>query len=299
LRTRRYDPAAFVSRATPFLVRQEAMNNLVLGLAHTLAAVPGAYDEPAYLATVEQGAAPVLAAVRTPPHHLVLSTVDPTVVPGDALAFLADDVHGAFPLLPGAIGPREVAEAFAALWCRRTGASFRLAVAERIYELTQVRHPPKPPGGMRRATAADRDLLAEWLRAFYAEAAPEQPDVEGTVARTLRQRLGAADAAFYLWEDGSPVSLAGYAGPTPTGIRVGPVYTPPHRRGLGYASALVASLSQRLLDEGRARCFLFTDLANPTSNAIYQRIGYRPVGDVHHYVLEATAPGPFPPPERP
>ena len=88
-------------------------------------------------------------------------------------------------------------------------------------------------------------------------------------------RLGARDGGFLLWEDGGePVSAAGWGGPTPNGIRIGPVYTPPELRGRGYATALTAELSQRLLDEGRRFCFLFTDLANPTSNGIYERIGY-------------------------
>jgi predicted GNAT family acetyltransferase len=74
-----------------------------------------------------------------------------------------------------------------------------------------------------------------------------------------------------------PVSLAAFCGPTPNGMRIGPVYTPPQYRGKGYASANVAALSQRLLDSGRKFCYLFTDLANPTSNKIYQKIGYEQV----------------------
>ena len=92
-------------------------------------------------------------------------------------------------------------------------------------------------------------------------------------------RLGANDAGLVLWEDGEPVSVAGYGGRTPNGIRVGPVYTPPELRGRGYASALVAGLSTMLLAEGRKFCFLYTDLANPTSNRIYEQIGYERVCD--------------------
>jgi predicted GNAT family acetyltransferase len=91
------------------------------------------------------------------------------------------------------------------------------------------------------------------------------------------------DGGAYLWEDGEPVSLAGCGSPTPNGIRVGPVYTPPARRGRGYASALTAQLTSLLLSSGHRFCFLFTDLANPTSNRIYQRIGYEPVSDVDEY----------------
>lgn len=85
------------------------------------------------------------------------------------------------------------------------------------------------------------------------------------------------------WEDGEPVSLAGFGNPTPNGVRIGPVYTPPGRRRRGYATALVAALTRALLGSGPRFCFLFTDLANPTSNTIYQRIGYRPVTDVDEW----------------
>jgi predicted GNAT family acetyltransferase len=89
------------------------------------------------------------------------------------------------------------------------------------------------------------------------------------------QRLDADHAGFLLWEvAGVAVAVSGWGGPTPNGIRIGPVYTPPELRGRGYGTALVADLSQKLLDRGRRFCFLYTDLANPTSNALYERIGY-------------------------
>ena len=104
-----------------------------------------------------------------------------------------------------------------------------------------------------------------------AEDDPGRTEAVGMVDAPARL----ADGGFLIWEDeGEVVSIAGCGGPTPNGIRIGPVYTPPELRGRGYATALVAELSQRLLDSGRRFCFLFTDLANPTSNAIYERIGY-------------------------
>ena len=119
---------------------------------------------------------------------------------------------------------------------------------------------------------------------FFAEARPEGSAADAD--SFVEHRLGRPDEGLVIWEHDGPVSLAGYAGPTPNGIRVGPVYTPPHLRGHGYASALTAALTGRLLDEGRRYCFLFTDLANPTSNSIYQRIGYRRVGDVSRWAFD-------------
>ena len=94
-----------------------------------------------------------------------------------------------------------------------------------------------------------------------------------------------ADAGVVLWEDERTVSLAAFGNPTPNGIRIGPVYTPPEHRRHGYASALVAELSARLLAERRF-CFLFTDLANPTANRIYEQIGYRRVCEAAEIVFD-------------
>jgi len=163
----------------------------------------------------------------------------------------------------------------------RSGACSK-GVAERIYQLDAVTPVVGVPGALRRATEADRALAVAWAVAFQREALGD--DDPRTAARMVDARLGGgADSGLYVWDDGQPVSLAGYSGPTPHGIRVGPVYTPPAHRGKGYASACVAALSQLLLDGGRAHCFLFTDLGNPTSNHIYQAIGYQPVCDVDEY----------------
>jgi hypothetical protein len=118
--------------------------------------------------------------------------------------------------------------------------------------------------------------MAEEREALHV-AEPDRAQFEGWADRMIQhsERRGLG-----FWEDGGQgVSFAAYGNPTPHGIRIAPVYTPPEVRGRGYASACVAALSQCLLDSGRQQCYLYTDLANPTSNKIYQAIGYRPVGD--------------------
>jgi predicted GNAT family acetyltransferase len=148
-----------------------------------------------------------------------------------------------------------------------------------MFALEQVEPVTGVPGTMRMATFEDRPLLWEWFLAFAVEALPGEPNEE-LRTRDLDHRLSADDAGVALWEeyDGA-VSLAGFGGPTPNGIRIGPVYTPPELRGRGYASALVAELSSSLLAGGRRFCFLYTNLANPTANKIYERIGYVRVGE--------------------
>jgi predicted GNAT family acetyltransferase len=228
--------------------------------------------------------------MATPPHNLILSHLAPSAETATdiILRLIAEDAHNIFPETPGVVGPDALAERFTVHWSRLTRQSSRLDMRERIYRLESVR-PIRPVGGVaRRIVEADRPLLREWLRAFFREAllTDDHPQAE----QEIDSRLRFESSGMYLWQDGDHiVSLAGYGGPTPHGARIGPVYTPPEARGRGYASALVADLSQRLLDQGRQFVFLFTNLANPTANHIYQEIGYQPVSDVAVYAFQPTA----------
>jgi predicted GNAT family acetyltransferase len=151
-------------------------------------------------------------------------------------------------------------------------------MSQGVYALREVRDVPAAAGRARLATEDDRALLKPWLRAFAEEALPEDRWDEDAADRTLDFRLsGGEDSGLLIWEDEDAVSLAGFGGSTPNGIRIGPVYTPRENRGHGYATSLVAHVSARQLERGRRFCFLYTDLANPTSNAIYERIGYERV----------------------
>lgn len=271
------DAAAFLRRAMAFLAAREAEHNLLLGIAGQLVGAPRSYAEGPYLATAERGGKVVAAALMTPPYTLQLSLADDA----GAVAAIAADVRTSHETLPGVGGPVEVATTFADRWRERSGQAVRPGMAQRIYALDTVVSVAGVPGRWRRATAADGALLVSWTEAFSAEALGES--AAGRVERTVDQRLGARDGGFFLWEDRVPGCMVGYSGPTPNGIRIAPVYTPSALRGRGYASAATAAASQALLNEGRRFCFLFTDLANPTSNRTYARVGYRPVIEVAEY----------------
>jgi predicted GNAT family acetyltransferase len=159
-------------------------------------------------------------------------------------------------------------------------------MAQGIYGLTSVRPVPKVSGSMRDATADDRDLLVDWMRAFNQEALHDETPFDAE--RMVDLRLPATTAGLVLWDDGQRASVAGYGGRTPNGIRIGPVYTPSELRRRGYATALVAALSRRMLDEGHRFCFLYTDLSNPTSNRIYVDIGYEQVCESRDYRFERS-----------
>ena len=264
--------------AGEFLAAREAEHNLIFGICSNIEADPNYFGGQPYLATVLHGDRVVGAAIRTPPWRLVLSVMDH---PGAAHR-LVDDL--ASDPLPGCIGPAMAAEHFAEGWTRVTGTPSRISSHERAFQLERV-IPPRPASGeMIRSGPSHHALVAKWARAFHEEALDGGPDQDWDL--TAERWIKGLGRTAWLWvDDGRVVSLTGVGGLTPHGIRVGPVYTPPEARGRGYASNLVAQVSQMQLDAGRRFVFLFTDLANPTSNKIYQDIGYEPVIDIDEYVF--------------
>ncbi len=284
---RHQDTATFLAEANGFLISHEAENNLLFGILKGIE--QGIYTGDNYLATVKDGAQVVLAALRTPPYNVVLSYQAPT----PALELLAADLLAAgHAATLGVVGPKAASLAFAEIWQNETGRTFSLEMAQRIYKLERVHHPQGVEGNMRRATEAENDLLVAWIKGFMVDAFHDHdvPDINQHAQNVVNHRMGVPPqhGGLCVWVvGGQPVSLAGYTGLTPHGIRVGPVYTPPEQRRRGYAGALVAALSQWLLEQGRQFCFLFTDLANPTSNHIYQEVGYEAVCDVDVYHFAA------------
>ena len=268
----------FYERAEGFLIEHEACHSLMLGLASQLVEHPELFRGGHYLATVEEGGEVEAAALMTPPHNPVLSL---GFIPG-GVRLLVEDLHESYSTLPGVLGPVDAARSFAETWQELTGEPYRKKRAERIHRLEEVIPVEGVPGRFRRATEADRGLLTEWFMAFAKEALGEEVDAQ-VAGRSVDAYLGTEGMGLYLWEDGEAVSIAGRSRPTPNGTTVNYVYTPPEYRNKGYASACVAALSQLLLDEGYRYCFLFTDLANPTSNKIYRAVGYEPVCDVDEY----------------
>ncbi len=278
------DGEKFLADAGPLLLADEARHNLILGIAGTIRDSPGLYPLRSFW-LARHGSDIVAAALRTPPYNLVLARPESR----EALAALARAIAED---LPGVVGAVPESEDFAQLWSRQTGLNARTNMRQGVYALEQVERLASVPGSARVATADDRELVLRWWLAFGEEVLHQGGPGRENAGAMVDQRLGSMRGGILLWEDdGDPVSLAGWGGPTPNGIRVGPVYTPPELRGRGYATVLTAELSQRLLDGrlfdgGRRFCFLYTDLANPTSNAIYERIGYRRVAESAEIVFE-------------
>jgi predicted GNAT family acetyltransferase len=260
------NPHVVLERAEGLLTRDPVANNVMLTLLHARVAepLPGRYwvVNPAECAGVVFQSPTVFPALVSP---MRAESVDAAV---ETIAAAAIE-------LPGVNGDAATAARFAGAWTEATKSAATPVRGQRIHEVREVTRPRPAGGGFRRAETSETDLIVEWTRAFHDEIG-EVGDLPAAAAR--RVVLG----QFWLWDDGGPVSMAALSEPTAGVVRVQAVYTPENRRGHGYASGCVATLSARALEDN-LRCILYTDVANATSNAIYRSIGYRAVSEGLRY----------------
>jgi predicted GNAT family acetyltransferase len=270
------DIELFATATESFLLINEAANGLILGITSVLRDEPGRAET---LAMLYSGDRIVSAALQAHGANLIL-----TKFPEEGLLHLASALRARGADFPGVVGPGEEAERFARLWSEATGRRHVLGMNQMIYQLTRVIPPAHAEGCPRPARMEEIDAIAGWLEDFRAESLPFENSPPGRSRAMAEKRVAAGE--IFVWEQGGkPVSMAGISGPTRNGIRVNAVFTPKIWRRRGLASALVAELSQLMLGRGRKFCCLYADLANPTSNQIYQRLGYKPVCDSRHYVF--------------
>lgn len=275
------DPVIFQSAIMDYLLMNEAENNLPLGILANL--IAGEYqDPPPYLAQVEDQGETCLVVMRTPPFK-ALSSFDSDPLDEEIVSLVANDLYKTFGEdFPGVTAEKSMAAQLSESWQAATGKTPLLEMAMRIYKLEQVKPVSGVSGSIRPANEDDASMVLKWYENFHRDALREDPNPKQVKEQAARYiKADPSQRGLMIWEvEGIPVSMAGYTGPTTNGIRIGAVYTPPDVRRKGYASACTAGLSQHLLDLGFKFCFLFTDLMNPTSNHIYQQIGYEPVCDV-------------------
>jgi uncharacterized protein len=274
----RYDTAdAFLQVAQPLLMRAEAENNLLLGVAQGIARNPSAAKN-AYLATVGNDAGVVACAVHIAPFKLVITRAN-----REPIAALARDIFEAVPQLDGVTGPSRSAEDFAMAWSRLSGAEPTLGMRLRIHETRKVVDSdlPSPSGHFRPAAPVDLALLTRWTEVFVSDARIVEPVDAARVVEDAINR-----GRLHVWEDTRPVSMAAWTGKTPSGVRINFVFTPRERRGKGYGTACVKALTKQQLERGNAFCWLYTDLSTAASPNIFKRIGYWPVSDVSEYYLK-------------
>jgi predicted GNAT family acetyltransferase len=265
------DPARALAEAEGFLASESVRNNLILTLLHARVAHP----EPGRYWVASDGDVAIGVALQSPMSFP--ATV--TRMPSAAVAAMVDAIMGVVDGLPGVSGEAAVAAQFAGTWTERRKSPAVPYQGMRLYEVDDVVAQDVPAGQFRRARADERDLVLGWVRAFQRDIGEHRLDAQSVVDR----RLPAGQ--FFAWEDAGVVSMAAHCEPVAGVVRVQYVYTPPELRGRGYAQACVGELSRQMRQQGH-RCMLFADLANPVSNSIYRRLGYRAVAELLKYRFE-------------
>lgn len=269
-------PGAFLAAAESDLAAAEAENNLILGSAHDLVRRAPIDGLRPYFSAALDGDRVLMSAFRTLPGKIGVTRC----FRSDALRPLAEDAWTACPDTSAVLGPAESADGFTEAFAVVSGRAARRHSRQRIFELTAI-DPDGPgvPGEFRPARPDEADLLTRWTDGFFA-AINEPGDSRGLVLGRM------SDSSLFVWDHQGAVSMAAAAGRTRRTVRVAHVYTPPDQRGHGYATACVAALTKRLLSEGAERCCLYSDVTNNASNAVYRRLGYKPVCDVSRYVFD-------------
>lgn len=268
MRVQRYtDARAFNDRIAPALEPAERENNLLLGAARRLAHSP---DAAAVMASAEEGGSVICATLLVPPFNLLVSPA-----PESAFRALAEQLQAWHITIPGVMAPASVSDAFAMLWQRLTQCGMARGKDVRLLALGTPPSATATPDILRAAVPSDIPLLSAWGREFFPEVGLPNAERDLFVAR-LDEEIAAE--RLWLWDcDGRPVSMLGYRETTARAVRIGPVYTPRVHRGRGFATAAVSEVSRRLLAGGRSWCLLFADTENPTSTALYRRLGYQDV----------------------
>ena len=275
---KKYENAAVFLEATEsLLLEKEAEYNLMLGICGMLKYEEHQTDK-SYIAIYEDDK--LIGAVYVSPKNVVISALEEPVVKN-----LVDFVIGQKILVTGVVGPSLTSEAFARIYGQCNKMNYKLAMGQKMYKLEKVNLIEKSKGHSVLADESHIQVVSRWRHEFITESLPEQISTYESSIPVTAERIKQKEIYIWLDENNNSVSMNSVGRSTKNGICISLVYTPKHLRGLGYASSLVAEASQAMLDSGKKFCVLYTNAANPTSNKIYQNIGYTEIAKSKHFTL--------------
>jgi uncharacterized protein len=274
------DASSFLKICQKALEENEVNSNLILGISETLSKNNYAYgtDEPFYsIATSNNEIS--LIGLMTPPRNLLIYEHKNLNI--NVIELFANNLFSKYMKIPGITGESTVTKSFLEEWIKISPCDYKIGKNLRIYKLTKVSSYNRPDGIFRCAEINDTEIITNYVNKFSVEI--NEPITIENAKEVTENSI--ANKEIFIWENRDIVSIARKQRPTKHGMAIGYVYTPTEHRGNGYATALVAELSQNILDSGKMFCTLYTDLSNPTSNSIYQKIGYNPICDNVSYMF--------------
>jgi predicted GNAT family acetyltransferase len=278
------DPRGFANSAAPVLRRDPYSTNVIgVHLASVLAGIRAVGTHDRWAVVDDEAGDPVGVAMHTPPHHLFVSRMPP-----GAARELAETASSLGTPLGGVSGEKTAARLFAESWSALTGVTAAIQVTMRFYRLGMLVPPSNVPGTARLAGPGDLELVKSFLAEFHDEAQPQKVLPPGDLDTLATRRLETGQ--LWCWtDDGEIRSLAGVSDCASGVARIGPVYTPVQHRRRGYGAAVTAAATAAALDAGAKEVALYTDLANPISNSIYQAIGYLADHDAAEWGFDASS----------
>ncbi len=270
------DAASFLTRSQKLLMESEAQNNLILSSSLSLARASMARSPRLSFFVVEVSGKAVCAGLNSSERRLLISTAS-----AEAAGFMGGEIAARGLPLKGVLGPGDAVAHFSDSYSAGGGRQLTPKIPQNVLRLegNSAQKFNQGPGLARIAKEKDLRLLLKWTRQFVEECEIDESASESE--EVLRRYLEGRQ--LYIWEDSKPVAMAGFGGVTPNGVRVNMVYTDPGARSRGYAGSLVNVLSRKLLADGHRSCFLYVEKANAAANRVYEKIGYKTIGDFIEY----------------
>lgn len=271
----------FLKNAGDFLYKNEALNSPLIGVCGNIISNFESHPlSPVFLRVIKNQEV-VTAAILIHSKNLLITSAEE-----EQLKLIADYLKGKNLELPGIWGPLKESEAFSGFWEKQTGKKSKLGMNQKIFKIEKVSVPNNVPGILRNAKSDEVGLISNWFNEFSHEAMlpyERKPleKIREHAETLIKNRL------YFVWEnEGAPVAMAYTGRPTLNSLGISAVYSPVEHRNKGYASALVSSLSQKIIDSGKKFCVLFSNAENLTSNRIYQKMGYVEVSLVKHFIFD-------------
>ncbi|MGG1572868.1 GNAT family N-acetyltransferase [Fictibacillus sp. NRS-1165] len=258
----------FYRSTEAFLMQHEAAAEWMTSGCLAQLEIKASRNNPPFLCCIRKGGEVIFAAFMNPPRPLLIFGKE------EALALLIHKMIEQDWGISKLIAPSNLGRAFAEIWLRETGSTHRVSMGMKLYRLKQITDFTPSLGRMRQAEREDSVLAGRWLYEMASETRALMTEREAL--EDARQKI--QDKRIYFWECGQPVSMAAVTRPTPQGMTVNMVYTPPEHRRKGFAKSCVADLSRKILQSGKKFCTIYTDETNSSSNKIYREIGYEEIG---------------------
>lgn len=269
----------FLLNNEELLLRSESFHNLILGLAYSIRDKKIEVSEPLYYSIFDDNNLVVAAALRSNADRSIIVT---EMLP-KAVDLLVEDLNNTKTTLKAVVGEEVTATYFRDQWTKLNKLNFKINIHLGVYECFKVVFPKTILGNLIEATIEHQTVLMEYIAGFQRDCFPQEQIITENVEKLMKRHLENRSIYLLMSEDNEIVSMAANTRSTLNGGTISLVYTPPRLRGKGYASSVVALLANKVMKDGKKFASLFTDLTNPTSNSIYQKIGFIKIGQNIHY----------------